>query len=89
VAWSSDGTLLAVAFQTSPYILIYTVSGSTFTAQSNPLSLPAGNGMGVHFSPTNQFLAISVASSPYIQVYQTAGSMPTVGVLYCRNFLDV
>ena len=49
LAWSPDSTVLTLATATSPFIWLYTVSGTTITKVANPVTLPEGPGVGVSF----------------------------------------
>ncbi|MBP3933480.1 MAG: hypothetical protein J6D44_06370, partial [Pseudomonas sp.] len=51
VAFSADGTYMAVAHAVDPYITIYKRSGDTFTKLANPSALPSGIAYGVAFFP--------------------------------------
>lgn len=77
-AFSADGTFLAVAHDTTPFIRLYTVSGvgsgATFTALSDPASLPAGNAKGVAFSFDGRFLAIAHTTTPFVTIYEINGT---------------
>ena len=69
VAWSPDGTMLAVGHTTSPYLTIYSVSGVTFTKLTNPNTLPAGQVNGLAWSPDGLNLVCAVNVTPYILSY--------------------
>ena len=73
VAFSADGTYMAVAHGSSPYITIYKRSGDTFTKLANPASLPSGPGFGVAFSADGTYMAVAHSSSPYITIYKRSG----------------
>jgi 6-phosphogluconolactonase (cycloisomerase 2 family) len=70
VAFSRDGLWMSVAHTTTPFVTIYSISGTTFTKVSNPSTLPDGNGRGVAFSSDNQFLAVVHETSPYLSHYR-------------------
>lgn len=72
-AFNHNGTRLAVAHDSSPYITIYDTTTTPYTKLSNPTTLPAGNGWGCAFSHDGVRLAVAHYSSPYITAY---------GVLY-------
>jgi 6-phosphogluconolactonase (cycloisomerase 2 family) len=71
--FSTDGTYLAVANMTSPYITIYKREGDTFNKLSNPSTLPTGTGYGCAFSPDGTYLAVAHDTSPYITIYKREG----------------
>jgi WD40 repeat protein len=73
VAFSADGTYLAVATTGSPYIAIYKRNGDTFTKLSNPASLLPYYGYGVSFSPDGSYLAVAHAGDPFITIYKRSG----------------
>ena len=72
-AFNHDGTRLAVAHRSSPYITIYDTTTTPYTKLSNPTTLPAGTGRGCAFNHDGTRLAVAHDSSPYITAY---------GVLY-------
>jgi Tol biopolymer transport system component len=78
VAFSPDGTYLAVAHTNSPFITIYKRSGDTFTKLANPANLPP-NATNATFSPDGTYLVLtlSVSSSndtnPRIFIYKRSG----------------
>ena len=55
VAFSPDGTHMAVGHATSPYITIYKREGDTFTKLANPSGLPAGEVYGAAFWPSSLY----------------------------------
>ena len=69
-AFSPDGSLLAVAHQSSPYITIYNTSN--WSKLANPSQLPASHANGCAFSPDGSLLAVAHQVSPYITVYDTS-----------------
>src|SRR5690606_33090566 len=75
VAFSSDGTYLAVAHTTTPYLTVYKHSGDTFNKLSG-IEAPTGenySGMGVSFSSDSTYLAVAQARSPFLTVYKRTG----------------
>ena len=70
VAISQNGSLLAVATESSPYISVYPWNTSTgFGAKySNPATLPTSTGLSVSWR-NNNILAVGQYSSPYLNVY--------------------
>jgi WD40 repeat protein len=69
-SFSPDGTYLAVAHSTSPYITIYKRSGDTFTKLADPATLPPNNGLGTAFSPDGTYLAVAHDVTPFIAIYK-------------------
>lgn len=77
--WLANGTLLCVAHTTTPFVTIYSVSGTTLTKLSDPATLPTGNARDCSFSPDGLFLAVAHTTSPFMTVYSItyAGATPT------------
>ena len=73
-AFAPNGNFLAVGITSSPFIKIYSRSGDTFTALSNPASLPAGIGNRVQWSADSNYLSVGMATTPYIFTYSRSGS---------------
>ena len=69
-AFSSDGTLLAVAHLSSPYITIYDTS--TWAKLANPSTLPTNTAYGCEFSPDGTLLAVAFYNYPYRTIYNTS-----------------
>jgi len=70
VAFNHDGSLMAVAHYTSPYVTIYNTSD--WSKVANPSSLPTGAGYGVAFNHDGSLMAVAHAGSPYITIYNTS-----------------
>ena len=90
ISWSSDGQYLALAmYNSSPYFIVYSVSGSgtstTFTKLSTTgLTVPAAAGVKVQFLPNSNYagarLAVYHETLPYYYEYAIAsGTMSNVG----------
>ena len=73
-SWSPNGEFLAITHFTTPYILIYQRSGTTFTKLANPATLPTGNGRDCSWSPNGEFLAVAHDTTPFITIYQRSGT---------------
>jgi hypothetical protein len=71
--FSPDGTYLAVAHYTTPFITIYKRSGDTFTKLANPSALPANAATGFAFSPDGNYLAVAHEVTPFITIYKRSG----------------
>jgi len=69
-SFSPDGTYLAIAHDTTPFVTIYKRSGDTFTKLANPHDLPAGTGTGASFSPDGTYLAIAHDTTPFVTIYK-------------------
>ena len=80
VAFSADGTMLAVATNLTPFVYLYTVSGTGpsigFTAVSTPGTTPTGSTYAAAFSPDGNMVGFAHLTSPYVTVYQI-GAGPT------------
>lgn len=76
-AWSPNGEYLAVALNTSAFIVIYQRFGTTFTRLSGPSvgDLPAGLGTHIGWSNDSQFMAIAHNTSPRVTIYQKIGNL--------------
>ena len=70
LAFSPDGTKLAIAHSTTPFVTI--LNTSTWAALSNPATLPASTGWGVAWSPDGSKLAVAHSTSPFMTVYNTS-----------------
>ena len=75
-AFSPDGSYLAAAHDSSPYITVYKREGDTFTKLPALSALPS-NGRGCAFSPDGSYLAVAHNNSPYITVYQYDSYIPS------------
>lgn len=91
VDFNSTKTMLACAHATSPFITIYSISGTTFSKISNPSVLPAGTGNCCAFNPAGTLLAVGHATTPFITIYNTGdwskvanpASLPVNSVTSC------
>lgn len=72
IAWSQDGTTLAVGITASPYVQLFRRTGDTLTSISAPDVLPAGAAGRPSFSADNKFLAIPHTTTPFLSVYKAA-----------------
>jgi hypothetical protein len=75
VATTSDGSVVAVAHATSPFLSVYTRSGTTLTKVANPATLPANVGQVVAWNPANTRVAVGTSSN--FKVYNWNGSTLT------------
>lgn len=76
-SWDDSATYLAVGHATSPYISVYSRSGTTLTKLSNPATLPSGQVQGIAWDPTGEFLAVAESGGAFVTVYQRSGSTLT------------
>jgi hypothetical protein len=60
---------MAVAHAVTPFVTIYSISGSTFTKLTNPSTLPTGTGNGVSFSPDGAFMAVAHDITTFVTIY--------------------
>ena len=70
-AFNHNGTRLAVAHYSSPFITIYDTTTTPYTKLPNPTTLPTGTGRGCAFNHDGTRLAVAHWSSPYITIYDT------------------
>jgi|GEM_PF-678621 len=75
-SFSPDGTYLAVAVATTPFINIYKRSGDVFAKLTDP-SAASGSGGSASFSPDATYLAVGVGTSPFINIYKRSGDVFT------------
>lgn len=90
--WSPDGQYLATAVTQSPYIVVYSRSGDTFTKLPDPSILPPDFANYVSWSPDGVYLVVGHSLTPYFTIYKRSGttltklanpaSLPTGGVQY-------
>lgn len=73
VSYSRNKNYLAIAGGNSPYFKVFSVSGTTYTALSNPASLPTGTGRGVAWGLDDTSLVVSHGTAPNIQAYTFDG----------------
>lgn len=74
--FSNDENYLAVGSSVSPYIYIYSRSGSVFSLISSPGILPTGTVLSCAFSnTTSNYLVVGTNSSPYLIAYVKSGSV--------------
>lgn len=77
LTYSKNKNYFAVGSDASPYLRVYSRSGSTYTALSTPASIPLGSGRGVSFGVNDNFLGVAHANSPYAQMYTFDGTTLT------------
>jgi WD40 repeat protein len=73
--FSPDGSLFCYTEgASSPFVHLYSVSGTTFTKLSNPATLPTGSAFACRFSSDGLYLAVGHNTSPRITVYSVSGT---------------
>ena len=85
VEFSSDGTQIAIATDTSPYVEVYEFNGGVVgNKSSNPATLPTGVATGVAWLHENTTgitnLAVSHETSPYLSIYNFTTDAAAAGV---------
>ncbi len=70
IAFSTDGTYLAVGHSISPFVTIYKRSGDIFTILPNPVILPSSLVSSIAFSTDGTYLAMGNSVSPFVTIYK-------------------
>ena len=65
--------ILAVGHTSSPNITLYGQDADNLVKLPDPAALPTSTGLGVAFSPDNNYLAVAHQSTPYIIIYKRNG----------------
>jgi len=73
VALTPDGTVMAVAHITSPYVATYDRVDGVWVKRPDPASLPTGTGRGVALTSDGTVMAVAHDRSPYITTYDWDG----------------
>ncbi len=97
LAFSSDGTYMAVGYLQSPYLRLFKRGGGAgepYNTITNPASMPTTAVMCCAFSPDDVYLAVCLSGSPYFSLYKRTGdtfakvtnpaSMPTGAAHSCE-----
>lgn len=81
MAWNPDGTTLAVGISVSPYIKFYNFSGGTFTALSNPSTLPANTVTSIAWNHNGTSVALQVnnTATPLVIYNRSGNTFSTIG----------
>lgn len=74
VRFSWDGRYMAIAHDTSPFVTIYSINGTTFTKLANPGTLPTGAGQGIAWSRDGGWLAVGHTTTPFVTIYAISGT---------------
>jgi hypothetical protein len=70
VAWAPDGSAIAIAHATSPFVSVYRWTSSGFQSQfAAPGTLPTGNARAVVWHPSGGAIAIAHTTSPFVSAY--------------------
>ena len=74
-SWTPDDRFLALAFTTTPYVIVYEKDGNTFTKLDNPSTLPTNPARAVAFSESSRYLffAQNTSSQPML-IYERSGT---------------
>jgi 6-phosphogluconolactonase (cycloisomerase 2 family) len=76
VGFSTDNQFLSVAHATTPFVTNYALNFgasaglTTLVKETNPGTLPAGQGNGARFSPDNRWLAVAHTTTPFVTIYE-------------------
>lgn len=94
IAYSPDGNYLAVAHAqlgVSPFrsMIVYSVSGTTFTKLSDPAIMPPGSANGVSWNYDSSTLAVAHNGAPYISFYSKSGSGASATLTKMSNPADL
>lgn len=73
IAFSADGTYLAVAQGTTSGVYMYKRTGDVFNRLTSPFSDIVSNGLCVAFSPDANYFAYGTSGSPYLMIYKRSG----------------
>lgn len=70
---SKDGKYAAYAIQSSPFVVFYKRTGSTWTRLPAPARLPAGSGTSVAISYDSQYVVVGHYTAPFMTLYKRSG----------------
>ena len=73
VAFSPDGSFMAVGASASPYLHVYRITNGAFVKIGSPAASSVVN--GVTFSDDSQHLVATVSASPYVIIYVRDGDL--------------
>lgn len=85
VSFSLDGSYMAVAHTTTPFISNYLLTSGKWVKQTNPATLPTGNGIGVCWQYEREMLLVAHTTTPFVTIYQTASDMGTTNVVVIKK----
>jgi hypothetical protein len=70
VAWAPDGSAIAIAHTTTPFVSVYRWTSSGFQSQfAAPGTLPTGNARAVVWHPSGGAIAVAHTTSPFVSAY--------------------
>lgn len=80
VEFSRDSASLWVGVVNSPYIFVYSISGNTFTLDSNSnfSASPNANVRSINFNAAGTSVAFATGASPFFKVYNISGKTYTL-----------
>ena len=70
---SINGGIVATANSLTPFMAVYSKTGSILDKLSDPATLPTGTGRGVGIHPSNKFIAVAHSVSPFVSIYSLYG----------------
>lgn len=73
--WHPASDQLAVAYQETPFLMVYNRAGDTLTKIANPAVPPQGASYAVRYSPDGLHLAVGHETSPRISLFKRAGDV--------------
>ncbi len=85
VSFSLDGSYMAVAHTTTPFISNYLLTSGKWMKQTNPVTLPAGNGIAVCWQYEREMLLVAHTTTPFVTIYQTASDMGLSNVVVIKK----
>ena len=72
----ANSNQFAIAAAISPYLLIYTISGNTYSLTTSDSTI-GGNAFAVDWNSTGTSIAVGYATAPYVKVYDFNGTTLT------------
>lgn len=85
VAFSLDGSYMAVAHTTTPFVSIYLLTSGKWVKQTNPATLPTGDGKAVAWNFEREMLYTAHSTTPFVTFYQTASDMGLSNVVVIKK----
>ena len=77
VRFNPTGTMLVCVSAQSPYLVTYSVSGTTLTYLGNPAVLPAISPNNAAWSPDGAYLTLGGGDAPFVETYNVVGTALT------------
>lgn len=75
--YSRDKNFLGVGGGSNPFFKVFSRNGTTYTALSNPATIPTGSGRGIAWGANDNTIVVSHSVSPNIQAYTFDGTTLT------------